>query len=312
MFNSIDVIIPAYNAELFIHETLLSIVNQSYLPNQIIIIDDGSKDRTHEVVEKFKANHPEIVIQYFKQNNAGPSAARNKGLEYVTANFVAFIDADDVWSPNKLSQQIKIYQNDHHHEIGLVYCDYGLINETGHEILKLQFQLNPKMKGHVSKLLRRDNYIAGSASAALVRMDALRKVGFFDESLVCAEDWDLWYRISEKYQIDFAPTKLVYLRQHQNNAQKNHAKMFSSELLFASKMLRNKSLSICKLLSLMRRFYDSQMKINELNDFKKNHFIIKIAMSNLVVFLTFFPLRATRFFFDKLNRLVRCKRLRQR
>lgn len=260
----VDVVIPTYNAAAFIENALDSVVAQGDCVARIIVIDDGSTDDTDIIVRNFQARHAAAVdILYLKQTNAGPSAARNRGLTRVNADFVAFLDADDVWAKDKLRKQLAVFDAPEFENLGVVYCNYGLIDQNGLPIENFGFQLDHTIRGHVSKRLLEANLIAGSASAVLVRKECLQKVGWFDESLVCAEDWDLWLRLAEHYDFDFVDEELVWLRQHINNAQRNEARMLGGELLFLNKLYLRNKLHVFHVLRLWKRLvkghYDGAM-----------------------------------------------------
>jgi glycosyltransferase involved in cell wall biosynthesis len=232
----VDVVIPAYNAAAFIEEALASVVAQGNCVARIIVVDDGSTDNTVETVEAFGRRHPEFALVCLQQANAGPSAARNRGLAHVDAEFVAMLDADDVWVPQKLQRQLAVFDRPRFERLGVVYCGYGLMSESGERVENRGFRLDPTVRGHVAERLLEGNLIAGSASAVLVRRACLERVGTFDDRLVCAEDWDLWLRIAEHYTFDHVEEELVLLRQHPSNAQKNELRMLGGELLFLNKL----------------------------------------------------------------------------
>jgi glycosyltransferase involved in cell wall biosynthesis len=280
---SIDVVIPAYNAKAFIENALRSAVTQTYRPQRIIVVDDGSKDGTPDIVRAFASRTPQVRIECVEQPNAGPSAARNKGLRMVEADFVALLDADDEWLPTKLEKQLAIYQGASGDEFGLVYCDYGLMNSAGARIPNFGFQLNRRMRGRVWKQLRFANQIAGSASAVLLRTQALREVGLFDETLVCAEDWDLWLRIAERYAIDFVDEELVLLRQHTQNSQNNESRMLGGELLFADKLFRKRQLPLTNLIRLAMRVRNARVAGLHLSAYRQCHPVIRAALSDTSV-----------------------------
>lgn len=288
----IDVVIPAYNAAAYIEKALASVVGQTCRPRHIIVIDDGSKDDTVEVVRRFAAGHPVIPIECISQPNAGVSAARNLGLEHVQAEFVALLDADDVWLPTKLEKQMAVFLEPSGVDIGLVYCNYGWIDELDVWLPDLGYQLDPTMRGHVARRLRRANQIAGSASAVLLRTTILREIGTFDCRLVCAEDWDLWLRIAERYAVDFVPEQLVMLRKHSQNSQNNEARMLSGELLFTDKQLRQFKLPVLNLVRLARRLKNTGVSASNLSSYTQWHFLLKLAMSAVPVFVIYWTIRA--------------------
>lgn len=123
----ISVIIPCFNCEKFVQETLDSIKNQSYKDFEIIAIDDCSNDNTISVLEEYKKNENRLRI-YKNINNLGVAQTRNKAVELAKGKYIAFLDADDVWLPNKLEQQVELLINNQ--EVDLVYTGYTLYDET--------------------------------------------------------------------------------------------------------------------------------------------------------------------------------------
>lgn len=124
---TISVIIPCYNCEKFIQETLDSVKNQSYEDLEIIAIDDCSSDNTISVLEEYKKNEDRLKV-YKNINNLGVAQTRNKAVELAKGEYIAFLDADDVWLQNKLEQQVELLINNQ--EVDLVYTGYALYDET--------------------------------------------------------------------------------------------------------------------------------------------------------------------------------------
>ena len=290
----IEVIIPAYNAESYITTTLASVVSQTLRPVRIIVVDDGSSDSTVETVNRFAADNPAISIKCISQLNAGVSSARNLGLKMITSEFVAMVDADDVWLPTKLEKQLAVFMQLGGHEVGLVYCGFGCIDEVGRPIPNLGYKLDLTMRGRIAKRLRRANQIAGSASSVLLKSSVLKQIGTFDTRLVCAEDWDLWLRIAEKYTVDFVPEELVLLRRHPNNAQNNEHRMLSGELLFTDKQLRQFKLPVLNLARLSWRLKNAKISAFKLDNYCQWSLILKMSLSSPLVFVIYWSARIVR------------------
>jgi glycosyltransferase involved in cell wall biosynthesis len=210
----VSVIIPTYNCENYICETIDSVFAQTYQDFEIIVVDDGSTDNTKEVLKKYSDR-----IRYFFQEKSGPSVARNAGVRASLGEYLAFLDSDDIWLRNKLEIQIKIM--DSSPEVGLICTDGEKFNNEGmlatslrpslakHALFKkdsLKFRISQTeindgsiFKGDLYKELCLGNVVV--TSSVLVRSSCLRKIGDFDKGLNVAEDYDLWIRISQKYQI---------------------------------------------------------------------------------------------------------------
>jgi len=233
---TIDVIIPVYNAEKFIEKTLESVVSQTHLPEKIIVVDDGSTDKTVDIIENFKKNS-NVGIELHRQKNRGPNAARNAGLKHSTSEFVAFLDADDIWEKEKLEKQLRIFEKNEFEKLGLVYMAYDLIDENDEKIKKsfLIFKLDPGLRGDVFDKMFDAMKITGSCSGVLIKKDCFEKTGYFDETLKGAEDWDMWIRISQYFEIDYVDEILVHVRLHKSNSHNNQMMMAENMIMFLKK-----------------------------------------------------------------------------
>ncbi len=127
----VSVVIPLYNAEKYIEETMQSILNQTYQNIEIIVVDDGSKDQSPTIVKELQRKHPEKV-RYIHQKNQGVSVARNTGIEHANGEYVAFLDSDDLWHPSKIEKQV---QSMHLNNMDACYCGYmNFYEETGEKV----------------------------------------------------------------------------------------------------------------------------------------------------------------------------------
>jgi glycosyltransferase involved in cell wall biosynthesis len=210
---NIDVVIPAYEAEKYIAETINSVLNQTYPVSSIIVVDDCSTDGTAAIVNAFR--NPKIRLLRH-DHNQGVSAARNTGLQAADAAYVALVDSDDVWREDKLGKQIALFRNSVD-GTGVVYCGYTHINDNGAEISSEM--VHPKLRGHIFQQLLSGNFISGSASAVLIKKECIERAGFFRTDLFYGEDWDYWLRLSRICAFDFVDEPLVKIRIHGGNAQ---------------------------------------------------------------------------------------------
>lgn len=125
----VSVIIPYYNSERTLERALLSVCGQRFEhPVEIILVNDGSTDRSPAMVESFRKQHPGLVIRHLEQVNAGPSSARNKGMEVASGKYIAFLDSDDTWSPEKLAVQVEFM--DKHPDVAISGTDYYINSDT--------------------------------------------------------------------------------------------------------------------------------------------------------------------------------------
>lgn len=207
----VSVIIPAYNAEAFISYTLDSILAQTYIKIEVLVVDDGSQDRTAEIVKAFAQKDERVIL--LQQPNAGVAAARNLAIQKSRGEYIAPIDADDTWYPLKLEKQVqRILQAEP--SVGLVYTWSLHIDKAG---LLTGVYIDSNYEGDVYTDLLYTNFI-GNASAPLIRRACFEQIGYYNCKLKehngqGLEDWDLYLRIAEHYQFSVVPEFLVGYRQ---------------------------------------------------------------------------------------------------
>ena len=205
----VSVLIPAYNAMDFLPDTVSSALAQTYQDFELIIINDGSTDN----ITAWANSLSDPRVRLISQENTGLSGARNTGLACAKGEYIAFLDADDLWLPTKLEKQVR--QLDNNPAVGLVYSWVSLIDETGVEQGK---QRKNYVRGNVWVDLTIHNIIE-CGSVALVRRTCFDKVGTFDATLPfsCSEDWDMWLRIAAHYDFELIEEPLILYRCHSNN-----------------------------------------------------------------------------------------------
>jgi glycosyltransferase involved in cell wall biosynthesis len=211
----VSVVCPAYNCERFINAALDSVFAQSYRPIEVIVVDDGSTDSTAELVKGYRE------VRYLSQTNRGPSAARNRGIRAARGEFVAFLDLDDLWIPEKLAKQVAALESCP--ESGLSFSDMRLFDSAGQDRLTMfqKYRLTGEYFGHdsvveraVAKLVT-VNFIP--TSSVLARKAAMTQVGGFDEQFRKSEDWDLWLRMAMLRPITYVSEPLILKRVHEVN-----------------------------------------------------------------------------------------------
>lgn len=205
-----SIIIPAYNAIKYLPETLESVLNQSFTDFEVLIINDGSYDNIIE----WAAQIEDPRVKFISQKNQGVSAARNLGIENARGEYIAFLDADDLWDSTKLEKQLKLFQKNP--DSGLIHTEMALIDEES-KLLGRKFTSN--VEGNALKQLLEQNTIV--TSSVIVRRSCLETVGNFDNNLTSSEDWELWVRIASVYPIALIKEPLVFYRQHPNNTTNN-------------------------------------------------------------------------------------------
>jgi glycosyltransferase involved in cell wall biosynthesis len=224
----VSVVIPAYNSGKLLGQTLESVLNQSFRDLEVILVDDGSTDDTTRVADAFGP-----PVRVVRQRNQGPSAARNHGVEVARGPFIAFLDADDLWLPDKLRLQMELF--DRRPELGLVYTNYQYTD--GSKLLPLHRSAQKKpYEGWVFRQLLRDNFVA--TSTAVLRRECFRQVGGFDPKLRISEDYDLWLRIARKFEMGYAPPPLARYRFHGRNVFGNLEERLDSRRYIFRKLAR--------------------------------------------------------------------------
>lgn len=221
--DTVTVLIPAYNAEHTLGETLRSALAQTHEHTEILVIDDGSRDGTAGTVRDLAKGQERLRL--IRQDNAGVAAARNHGLAQAQGRLIAPLDADDLWHPEKISRQVARFRDAP--EAGMIYCWSTDIDEAG---LILEHRLAvERAEGDVYATLVLHNFI-GNGSVPLIRRDLLEQVGGWDSGLHLAnaqgcEDWQLYLRLAERAPVLLAPGYLMGYRRHANAMSRDLAQM---------------------------------------------------------------------------------------
>jgi glycosyltransferase involved in cell wall biosynthesis len=197
----VSCIVPVFNGERYVCEALASILAQTYRPLEIIVVDDGSTDDTPATVARFADR-----VVYVRQAHAGPAAARNRGLAASKGEFVAFLDADDLWHSEKLTRQMARFAAQPGLELCITHVRKFWIPELEHEKERLlAHPSTQEQPGYVCQCL-------------VARRSVFDKIGTFDVSLSIGEDTDWFLRAADQgLTIEVLPHLLVYRRMHQDN-----------------------------------------------------------------------------------------------
>ncbi len=196
----VSVIIPTYNRGWTIGEAVDSVLAQDYRDFELIIVDDGSTDNTSEVLDAYRG-----TIKIFRQTNKGVSAARNRGIAEASGKFIAFLDSDDLWLPQKLSRQVEFFNT----------TPDALICQTEEVWIRSGVRVNPKKRHQKPSGMIFEPSLAlclVSPSAVMIRRSLLEIVGNFDETLPACEDYDLWLRITCRFPVYRIDTPLIIKR----------------------------------------------------------------------------------------------------
>lgn len=220
----ISCIVPVFNGEKYLQKTLDSILDQSYNPLEIIVVDDGSTDKTAEIVKGYNA-----YVSYLWQPNKGPASARNLGLNSAKGEFVTFLDSDDLWHPEKLKRQIDRFHSRPELDTCVTHVQNFWIDELSEEKEKLQNHPHTKPI---------PGYFTGSLMA---RRAVFEKIGLFNDHLKHTDDTEWFLRAYEhNVNMKILPDVLVYRRIHQNNRSRLKADASRDEYLGLIKALLNR------------------------------------------------------------------------
>jgi glycosyltransferase involved in cell wall biosynthesis len=227
----VSVVIPTYNRAKTIEKTINSILNQTYTNIEIIIIDDCSKDNTEQIINEKFSNIKSL--KYIKHEiNKGGNAARNTGIYNSRGEYIAFLDSDDEWLNTKIEKQMnKMIKNK---KCGLVYTYCANVDLDTNKITS--YFGNESGKNPFEKLLC-ENFI-GSTSSILCTKDALLQVGMFDETLPSCQDWELYIRIANKYDIEYVNEPLLRYYVHGNSITGNCNRAIEGHVILLERVLQ--------------------------------------------------------------------------
>jgi len=195
---NISVVIPTFNRGQDVEQAIHSVLRQTYSPHEIIVVDDHSDDNTQRLLRKFKNR----IIVLINEKNQGVSLARNRGIKASSGDWIAFLDSDDRWHPDKLSAQKSFHESNP--DLLISQCDEVWIRKG--------IRVNP-----MTKHAKKGGWIFQaclprcivSPSAVIIHKDIFRQIGLFDPQLPACEDYDLWLRIAPQFEIGYLDEKLV-------------------------------------------------------------------------------------------------------
>jgi len=268
---TISVIVPTYNCGKYIKEAIESILSQSYPVTEIIIIDDGSNDDTDEVVKNMNSDK----IKYLSQKNLGVSSARNLGLTNATSDYIAFLDADDIWHKNMIESQIIALEQ--HPDIVFCFTNFMRFSDKKNEVFSDQFTFYPELSLLKTFYCKSSkvHIILDNAFCALVefgeipaftqvimfRRTSLQGIRFNTELKVC-EDLEFFLRASIKGKVAYNSTILAYIRRHANNVTKDFSLISQDKLKALIEFKKSNSLSTSMLKALDSRIAKSYIDVS--------------------------------------------------
>ncbi len=230
--SAVSVVLPAYNRETLVRRAIESVLTQTFGDFELIVVDDTSTDDTYKVIETY-SNDTRITICR-NESNVGPGASRNRGIRMSKAPYVAFMDSDDRWLPEKLARQVEAIEQ--HPGCDVCYC--GALYYAAEQCYYLP--ITGTMKSYAGDLSR--EILFGNPTTPqtlLVRRELLAKVGLFDETLEINEDWDLAIRLAQATEFAFVAEPLAIIYRTPNSVSSNRLKdaYFRERLLDKSRDL---------------------------------------------------------------------------
>ncbi|MER3491208.1 MAG: glycosyl transferase family A [Mastigocladus sp. ERB_26_2] len=215
----VSVVIPAYNAMTYLPETLESVLRQTFADFEVLIINDGSSDK----IVEWAAGIVDPRVKLISQPNQGVSVARNTGIAQAQGEYIAFLDADDLWEPTKLEKQVRCLENNP--AAGLVYTWTALIDQSGNPMGTLWVS---DIEGNVWEQIVVKDMIS-NGSSPMVRRSCFKTVGVFDPQIRGVEDREMWIRIAACHPFAVVKEPLTLYRRHPGNMTSNR-QMIITEL----------------------------------------------------------------------------------
>lgn len=228
----VSVIIPAYNRESYIRQTVDSVLGQTYQNIELIVVDDGSSDGTRQILEQY--GNKLLLLEHEQRANKGQSAAINLGLKKAVGHYVAILDSDDYWHPDKIKIQVEFLEQNP--DVGLVYGNGEGVNADGEYLYDIYSDSHYEENKPANVLM--DCYFL-VPNNALVRKSVFDEVGGFDESLRSAQDHDMAIRIAEVTKLAYINYKWFYYRRHgQSISQKNANLRWNNGFIILEKAIK--------------------------------------------------------------------------
>lgn len=214
----ISIVMPAYNAERYIQQAIYSVIEQTFSDFELIVVDDCSNDKTAHLVHSIA--DPRVSLIKTK-SNSGVSNARNLGMSLAQGEFIALLDADDWWLPQKLELQLEALKAQ---QAELCYTWTYLYNES----TRLTHRTASSISGDVYEILLHQNFIGSIGSCLMFRTDIIDRIGGFDTALHYAEDWEFCLRAAKYFRYSVVEVPLLVYRQHPTSCSSKTTQIFNS------------------------------------------------------------------------------------
>jgi len=250
--SKVTVIMPVFNREHLVRAAIESVLQQTLPPSQFIVVNDGSSDGTAAVLENFRSH-----ITILDQQNQGPYPARNLALRHAQGDYLAFLDSDDVWVPDKIEKQVSVLEEKP--EVGLVFSNGELFRDAPAKPNqpKSFFEAEPPSRGAVFEALVQTNFIP--QSSVLLRKSCLEEAGPFFE-IPLAADYHKWLQISMRHRFEYIDEMLIRYRVHEGNISRDRTKKYRA-LNNVFKDLLDATTDECAVKILKRRLIRSEYEL---------------------------------------------------
>lgn len=213
----VSVIIPCFNRERYIGQSIDSVLGQTYDHIEVVVVDDGCTDGSREIMESYGKRI--VVIEHECRGNKGQSASINAALRRTKGSYVAILDSDDLWAPEKIERQVSFLEANP--DVGLVYANGFAVNERGKELYEL-YPSYHRETGRPERVLLECQFSA--PSSYVVRRSVLDRAGEFDETMRSAQDHDMAIRLAEITKVAYMGERLWFYRRHDDSQSHRHAK----------------------------------------------------------------------------------------
>lgn len=303
-FPFFSIIINCYNGEAFLNEAIKSVYNQSFTDWEIIFFDNASTDESSKIAKSFDKR-----IKYYYNDNLIPlGSARNRAIKKANGKYLAFLDCDDTWEPTKLLKQKKALETSVS-DRGYAFCytDAMRINHVGRNIMPFSQERENK-NGDVFLSLMGDCFI--SMSSCVLDRKICLKLGGFDEALQYVEEWQLWLKVSQQYDLAYVPERLTNIRFHSGNTSKDYQGQ-SLEVMSMLQKIKVKPYQLKKKRTFMNMFQIRFLIIHTAHCFKNNFLqglmsslsLLWLCLSHpkisLELFKKYLSLKLLKFFYTK-------------
>ena len=258
----ISVVIPTYNREKFIKNTIESVLNQTYQDFEIVVVDDGSTDNTKDVVASIKDKR----IRYIYQENKGAQAARNKGLNNAKGNFISFLDCADTWYPTFIEKCLKMFTTTC---CDCVYCYVG-VDGTNNSIVPREI---PTLSGYIYKEALEQGFITSPLSL-MVKRKCFDNVGKWDENLKSCQDDDICFRLAKHYKFALIPEILSWAAPKDDVSISKDASRVADGWMILWKKYKNEVIQNCGIDVLIKQYIKCLKRYENIKNIKKQKMVL--------------------------------------